>query len=122
MMSYTVEYVSGHLFVGGFRGVLSSDNYFRCYESSCPSCPFSLLMDVEEVSQKRVAVSCVRAVVPVHFHQQTTRTKIQIKREILNRLKFIKEHPDHPRAQQIRDEHQSWNDEAGKVQSDTNGI
>ena len=64
-MTLSVEYISGHLFVGGAWGVLTTDNYFMC---KSPSCPFSVLMEVEQVESKPVAVSCIKSVVPVHVH------------------------------------------------------
>ena len=84
-MTLQVEYVSGHLFVGGFWGTLSSDHYFRC---KVENCPFSLLMDVQVDDGMKVAVSCKREVVPVHCHDCPGKTKRELKNEIQGQLKF----------------------------------
>ena len=71
-MTLKVEFVSGHLFVGGVWGTLSSDHYLRC---KMENCPFSLLMDVQVVEGKEVAMSCKKEVVPVHCHDFRDKSK-----------------------------------------------
>ena len=101
-MTLSVEYISGHLFVGGAWGVLTTDNYFMC---KSPSCPFSVLMEVEQVESKPVAVSCIKSVVPVHVHEPTMRSKRAVKKEIMAQLKFIKEHPNTRQAEVYKTQH-----------------
>ena len=109
-MSYNVQYVASHLFVGGYRGKLCSSNYFRC---NVKGCPFSLLMDVEYVDGKKIATACRSAVVPVHDHESAKR-KIEKKRQILNDLRFINEHPHDPRSIALKNKHAVWNKAARK--------
>ena len=111
-MTFSVEYISGHLFVRGVWGKLTSDNYFMC---KSPSCPFSLLMEVEMVESKPVAVSCVKAVVPVHFHEPTTRSKREVKREFVAQLLFIKQHPNTRQAEAFKTQHAFSNRVARKM-------
>ena len=105
-MATPIEYVSGHLFVFGFWGFLSSCNYFKCNTASCP---FSLRMEVKVVDSQRVAVSCLAEVVPVHCHDCPSRPKRETKREILRLLKFIKQHPADRVSEQFKEQHSFWN-------------
>ena len=109
-MSYNVEYVTSHLFVGGFRGKLHTGNYFRCHEKSCP---FALLMVVEEVDGQKVATTCRSVVLSVHDHT-AGKTKIEKRRQILKDLKFINDHPHDPRSIALRNKHALWNKAARK--------
>ena len=64
---------------------------------------------------KRVAVSCIRAVVPVHFHEPTLRPKRQIEKEVLEQLRYIREHPNTPQAELYKAQHALWNKMARKM-------
>ena len=105
-MSLSVEYVSTHLFVAGFWGFLTSDNYFHCF---CKQCPYSLLMSVEIVSGRRVAVSLRSVVVPVHFHEQTSSSKSELKKMVMKQLRFISQKPMDPQSITLRQTHAFWN-------------
>ena len=105
-MSLSVEYISTHLFVSGFWGFLTSDNYFRC---ACKQCPHSVLMNVEIVSGQRVAVSLRSIVVPVHFHEQTSFSKIDLKKMIVKQLRFIQQRPMDPQSISLQQTHAFWN-------------
>ena len=104
-MTYSIEYVSNHLFIDGFHGRLFSNNYFRCYDQHCP---FFLLMDVKKVAGKTVAVSCVSAVVPVHIHH-SDRTRMANRTIARSQLAFIKAHPTDPKTNTYEKEHAHWN-------------
>ena len=105
-MSDSVEYVSTHLFVFGFGGFLTSDNYFRCF---CKQCPYSVSMNVEIVSGKRVAVSSRSIVCPVHYHEETTASKKELKKMIMKQLHFINRHPMDPQSIAFNQTHRFWN-------------
>ena len=107
-MTWDVEYVSNHLFVGGYRGKLCSNNYFRC---KVKNCPFSLLMGVETVNWQKVATCCRSVVIPVHDHEKG-KCKTLKKREILRDLKYIHDHPNDPRSLALKKDHMKWNREA----------
>ena len=111
-MSFSVEYISGHLFVGGVWGTLTSDKYFMC---KSPSFPFSLLMEVKEDESKPVAVSCIKAVVPVHFHEPTTLTRGDIKKQIVAQLQYIKKHPNTRQAEVFKTQHAFSNSVARRM-------
>ena len=114
-MSLSVEYISTHLFVSGFWGVLTSDNYFHC---ACKQCPYSALMNVEVVSGQRVAVSLRSVVVPVHFHDQTTASKSELKKMIDKQLRFINERPMDLQSISLRHTHAFWNGCARRFSKD----
>ena len=109
-MTFNVQYVASHLFVGGYHGKLCTANYFRC---KVKGCPFSLLMDIEYVDGKKIAIACRSAVVPVHDHT-TGKRKIEKKHQILNDLKFVHDHPHHPRSLALKNRHAIWNKAARK--------
>ena len=111
IMSLSVECISGHWFVGGVWGILSSDDYFRCKNERCP---FSVLMNVQVVDSKRVAVSCNKVVMPVHFHDNTEKSRRELKHDIQQELNFIHDHPDDHQAQQLKDQHDERNRSARK--------
>ena len=104
-MSLGVEYVSHHLFVDGIWGKLTRDNYFRCF---CKNCPFSLLMNVEYVAGRKIAVSCRRVVFPIHCHDSVLRRKVENKKMIQRQLVFIERHPHDPRAVSFMQNHTFW--------------
>ena len=104
-MTFSIEYVSNHLFIAGFHGRISSNNYFRCYDQHCP---FSLLMDVQIVAGKKIAVSCVSVVVPVHIHH-SGRTRMVNLTMAQSQLSFIKAHPTDPKSKTFEKEHAHWN-------------
>ena len=108
-MTHTVEYVSSHLFVSGFWGFLTSDNYFHC---AFKQCPFSVSMNIEIVAGKRVAVSIRSFIVPVHYHEQTSAAKKDIKKTLLKQLHFIETRPMDPRSVTLRQDHALWNQKA----------
>ena len=110
-MSLSVEYVSFRLFVDGYYGRLHSNHYFRCHNDKCP---FSVLLNVELVAGEARASSTKKVVCPVHFHEVTERCKGQVKRELMEQLKFIQEHPGHPLALQYQQQHALWNRSARK--------
>ena len=103
-MSADIEYVSGHLFVYGFRGFLH-DDYFICH---CKICPYSVALIFEEVNGKRTAVSCKYVVCPVHFHDSDGRTSAQIRNDVKAQLKLIARNPDDPVAKLYKDQHAFW--------------
>ena len=105
-MSVSVEYISTHLFVFGFWGFLTSDNYFHCF---CKQFPYSVSMNVEIVSGKRVAVSSRSIVFPVHYHEETTASKNEIKKMIMQQLRFINQHPTDPQSTTFTQTHHFWN-------------
>ena len=106
MHSFKVEYIGNHLFVNGYFGRLSH-NYFRCYD---PRCPFSVLMDVEMVSNKSVAVSCRSVVVSAHCHGEPGKTAAEIRNTLLRQLKYIHEHPNDEMAVRLLNQHLVWNE------------
>ena len=67
------------------------------------------------VESKPVAVSCVKAVVPVHFHEPTTRSKREVKREFVAQLLFIKQHPNTRQAEAFKTQHAFSNRVARKM-------
>ena len=105
MHSFNVVYIGNHLNVNGFLGRLSH-NYFRCY---APLCPFSILMDVEMVSNKSVAVSCRSVVVSAHCHGEPGKTAAEIRNTFLHQLKFIKERPSVHVSVRLQKQHLVWN-------------
>ena len=107
-MTISIEHVSNHLFVGGFWGFLYHSYFFCCVKK----CPFSLAMEVGEVSGKRVATACHAAVFRIHFRLKTDKHKAQIRKEISEQLKFIQENPTHPKSAQLKRQHAAWNREA----------
>ena len=109
-MSYNVQYVASHLFVGGCRGKLHTGNYFRC---NVKSCPFALLMNVDVVDGQKVATTCRSVVLSVHDHRANM-CKIEKRRQILKDLKFINDHPHDPRSIALRNKHALWNKAARK--------
>ena len=62
-------------------------------------------MEVKEVESKPVAVSCIKAVVPVHFHEPTTLTRGDIKKQIVAQLQYIKKHPNTRQAEVYKMQH-----------------
>ena len=62
-------------------------------------------MEVKEVESKPVAVSCIKAVVPVHFHEPTTLTRGDIKKQIVVQLQYIKQRPNTPQAEVYKTQH-----------------
>ena len=114
-MSLSIEYVSHRLFVGGYYGRIFSNHYFRCFFESCP---FSVLLAVSIVSGASVASSTQKVVVPVHYHEKTERSKGEIKKEIMNQLKFICQHPDDPQAIIFQQQRDFWNNIARKYSKD----
>ena len=107
-MTISIEYISNHLFVDGYWGYLAH-GYFYCVKRGCP---FSLLMDTANVSGKMVPRSCRSLVCPVHYHEQTTKSPAEIKKEILSRLRFVQKLPTDPQAVSFRQEHEFWNHRA----------
>ena len=103
-MSADIEYVSGHLFVYGFRGFLH-DNCFNCHHEMCP---YSVSLNIEKVNGKRTAVSCKSVVCPVHFHDNDGRTRPQIRNDVKAQLKLIARNPDDPVAKLYKDQHTFW--------------
>ena len=91
-MTLDVEYVSTHLFVGGYRGKLLTGNYFRCNEKSCP---FTLLMEVEVVDGQKVATTCRSFALSVN-DRWADMCKIEKRSEISKDLKFVSDHPHDP--------------------------
>ena len=108
-MSLDVEYVSHHLFVDGYWGNLTRDNYFHCYFKTCP---FSLAMSVDYVSGKKIAVSCRSVIVPVHCHLVSEEKKVEVKRRVLNELKRIQQRPNDPLSVTFQQQHTFWNKSA----------
>ena len=104
MLPFKVEYVANHLFVNGYLGRLSH-KYFRCYS---PSCPFSILMDVEMVSGKTVAVSCRSVVVAAHCHGEPGKSAAEIRNTLIHQLKYIHEHNDET-VVRLQIQHLFWN-------------
>ena len=75
-------------------------------------------MNVEVVSGQRVVVSLRSEVVPVHFHDQTTASKSELKEMIVIQLRFFKERPmDHPSIS-LRQTHAFWNGCARRFSKD----
>ena len=109
-MNLSIEYVSNHLFVNHLSGRLHSNNYFRCYHSTCP---FSLLMEVNIVSGKKVAVSCLDVIVPVHLHH-TGNSRISNRATVLSQLEFTRAHPSDPKTVSFQKQHSHWEREARK--------
>ena len=107
-MTLSVEYVSGHLFVGRFFGQLDH-GYFRCYDGNCP---YSVKMVTAVVSGKTIASSCDHVVVPVHCHEKIGDSSAQVRKIICQQLEFIKQNPNHPDAIALAAQHRYWNEVA----------
>ena len=69
--------------------------------------PVSLLTNVLFVSGKKVAVSVVSSIVPVHCHQMG-QTKAVDRKRVLNELRFIRENPNDQQSKLFKLQHASW--------------
>ena len=104
-MSGHIEYVSGRLFVDGLWGMMSSNGYFSCY---CPTCPFSLKMVTEQVNGHKVAVGIESVLFGFHNHEETRKSKTDIKREMKSKSESLTAFSTGAEALQFHRECEAW--------------
>ena len=100
-MTVRIEYVSGRLFVDGLWGTMSSNGYFSCFYKTCP---FSLKMATQLVNDKKVAVDIESVLFGFHNHEETQKSKTDVRREMKRKSETLTAFSTRTEALQFQEE------------------
>ena len=92
-MSSLVEYVSGRLFIDGVMGTVISNRYFYCHHRSCP---FSLKVILKPLNGMKVVVGVETVLFGFHIHDETDKTRVQVKSEMKMAIDAVSLYPKNP--------------------------